>query len=497
MIVLSDLNKHIIRISESQLREICLLNEHMDVVNNFNLAKRQISTNKADIKNVITKLNQRFNKEFGDYANKKKKKRTNGIKRGQESQVENGNHSNILLYSSAVNKSKNVPSPQWNKGRVQPYTEQRLKSSLKENKSILEEGLSDILYHFTTIKVLSSIVKTNSMICSSSYSNTRDRLINPNYPFFISFTRQHNNNFGYVSYMNRDGNKPLSQLLCVRITFDGRRLNSNYKGNAVNYHNIENPRNKQQQMYKDDPLKMVEIRQSEDRLYSNSPIIADIDRYIIRIDILVPKKDFYNSYCPTLNLVAKILKNPTFKNKIFVYEDERTYNIPNCSNFINDKIANYINGTSLKKYIVGDADNTDFKKLHKASIGREKKSYLSKHLLVNIGVFIAILALNRGQIDLNYVNDSLNYMLQDYKNNIGKTEYNKEYNIIIKAFHNAILSPNALKQFSFNYFCHDLRGDFRVIYARSMELLNDFLANSNNLSFSTLKTNAVIQTNRQ
>lgn len=480
------------------------LNKVLNILNSFNIKpyectpshngyhilfdKRQISSNKTEIKNVITQLNQRFGEEFGDYTNKKK--RTNGMKRGQESQVEIGNHSNILLYSSAGDKSKNVPSPQWNKGRVYPYPEQRLKTQLRENKSLIQESLSDVLYHFTTIKVLNNIINTNSMICSSVYSNTKDRQLNGSYPFFISFTRQHNNNFGYVEYMNKHANG-LAHKLNVRIEFDGRLLNSNYKGNAVNYHNIENPRNRQQKECNGDSLKLITIRQSEDRLYSNKPVIPNIDRYIKRIDILVPYESIARGGSDTLTYVGRALRNPRFKDRIFVYYRERDFNLPNSHNLANDDILKYIKSTNMSQYILGNADNKDFGKIHKLPKGRIRQNCINNSTMKYISGFISILALNQKRLGVKeYSNYALEYMLQDYKNNISEKEYVKEIKVMLKYISTYINSYDILKKYSFNFFVNALKGEHRIIYARAMSLLHEILKDKPKINFSTLQTNA-------
>lgn len=483
------------------------LNKVLSMLNDFNIKpyectpshngyhilfdKRQISSNKTEIKNTIAQLNQRFGEIFGEYTNKQK--RTNGMKRGQESQVEIGNHSNILLYSAAGDTTKNVTSPQWNKGKVYPYPDQRLKPTLKESKRLIQEGLSDILYHFTTIKVLYNIISTNSMICSSVYSNTRDRLINSDYPFYISFTRQHNNNFGYVQYMNQNSSG-LQNKLNVRIEFDGRLLGGTYKGNAVNYHNIENRNNRQQREANGDALKLVTIRQSEDRLFSNTPIISNIDKYITRIDILIPHEYARMGNNPTLNYVGRILRNPLFKDRIFVYYNERDFNLPNSNNFINDKILNYIRSSNMSQYILGNADNKEFRNTHKLPKGRNSINRLPDSTMRYISGFVAILSLNQKRIGLKeYSEYAVGYMLQDYKKTLSEKEYIKDKETILKCVSNYIETPNLIKNFSFNFFVKSLSNSFRIIYARAMLLLHEFLKGQPNVNFSALRTNAARQ----
>lgn len=218
---------------------------------------------------------------------------------------------------------------------------------------ILNESLTDTVFHFTNMRNLYYIVRTNSIILSSSYENSGDSKLSYEYPYYLSLTRSFSNKIGYVAHKNSSNSykgkaKPLEDSLNVRIEFDGRLLNSKYKGTPVNYHWKENLKNKQQKELsrllgdkweEEKELKLVTIRQDEDRLLSKEPKIEDISKYIKRIDITLSVNGFkgYDLNKIIVNLYH-IINNKNFIDKIFIYTDENTFNRYHNDNFINDKI---------------------------------------------------------------------------------------------------------------------------------------------------------------
>ena len=147
---------------------------------------------------------------------------------------------------------------------------------------IIKESLTDVVFHFTTVRNLYNIVSNNKILLSSSFDLSTDSYMSSMYPYYLSLTRSFNSKFGYVGYKNSLPNDSkrsvnISNALNVRIEFNGKMLNNNFKGAPVNYHWRENSANKQQQAMKsmwgdkwDDvkDMQLVTIRQDEDRLLS-------------------------------------------------------------------------------------------------------------------------------------------------------------------------------------------------------------------------------------
>jgi hypothetical protein len=250
----------------------------------------------------------------------------------------------------------------------------RKKIFLTENqlRYIIKESLTDDVYHFTNMASLKNIVETNKMFLSNSFENSTDSIMSGiKYPYYLSLTRSFNDKFGYVGYMNKhklngDKSQALSSSLNVRIEFDGRMLNYNFKGSPVNYHWKENKRSKEQQalrqLYGDEwdnvkDFQLVQIRQDEDRLLSKKPYISNVNKYIKRIDVCINMDGFSTRLTTEFqNFLYSLLLNQNYQNKIFIYTNENDYN--KRYRPINDKIissnGNFANLFSSNKISSGD-----------------------------------------------------------------------------------------------------------------------------------------------
>lgn len=115
------------------------------------------------------------------------------------------------------------------------------------SKNILNERISDIVYHFTTLRGLVSILATNTMCGSPSVINKTDYKVGLKsmkngilkYPYYLCFSRTPSSSIGYPmvrtsNIANGVENNDMWEFL-VRITFDGVLLNSNHKGKPVSF----------------------------------------------------------------------------------------------------------------------------------------------------------------------------------------------------------------------------------------------------------------------
>ena len=269
-------------------------------------------------------------------------------------------------------------------------TEEQFKGYIKH---LLNESFSDHIFHFTSIKNLEYIIKNNAFVLSSIYFNSTDFNIGEGYPFYMSFTRQFSNKFGYSQYKNTQKINLLNQLR-VRIEVDGQALSSRYVGKPVNYHGYTVANNKQQANANNDPLKLIEIRQSEDRLFSKSPKIENVDRFIRRIDILY---DFtLRKNTEVANILMRILRDPKYKDKVFIYKDEKDFNYFHSNNFINQNIINAFNSSEefSRRFTDSDIVNDEFLKNNQLGKGngRFKQTVLTTVQCRVIGRFILLIA---------------------------------------------------------------------------------------------------------
>ena len=148
------------------------------------------------------------------------------------------------------------------------------------NKKLLNEGLTDVVYHFTSVRNLENILKTNRFYANHSLTDDVEIEASKNYLFYFSTTRFKN--------LKGFGN--------VRIKLDGKKLSQKYKAFPVEYwwveNKIKNP-NSWRTLARGHKLKSTKSRgdkenqfEFEDRIVLDKPYIEDARKYIIRIDIL-------------------------------------------------------------------------------------------------------------------------------------------------------------------------------------------------------------------
>ena len=254
-----------------------------------------------------------------------------------------------------------------------------LNNLIKESldKFLMKEALSSKVYHFTSIKSVFNILKTNEMFCQSSLATEADDY-SDKYKFYISFTRVKSpkEGFGYNSYKSSS---------FARIEFDGDKLNNNFSGRPVDYWNSDALDGKRKYMkdvtnqkayryvpydgndnvdakdmdgvYKydfkypreDSPLyasfdgkiyKKEQIipddiqhhvfNEIEDRIQTNKPIIENINKYITRVDILIDR-DSENKD----DIVYA--RNLSFSKWVFVYDNMKDF-IMQSENTVNKEI---------------------------------------------------------------------------------------------------------------------------------------------------------------
>ena len=101
--------------------------------------------------------------------------------------------------------------------------------------NFLTESLSDILYHRTNFFSLMNILNLNKILLSSPLSATGSETgqgadTYNKKTYFLSFSRTKNLYLGYKKSITGSGN--------VTIVFDGKSLNTKYKGGSVDYWSI-------------------------------------------------------------------------------------------------------------------------------------------------------------------------------------------------------------------------------------------------------------------
>lgn len=172
---------------------------------------------------------------------------------------------------------------------------------------MLNEGLSNILYHFTYTSSLLSILKYNKFATSSNLGSNADSWKDKGRFYFFSTQRTK----GMSGYARHHGN--------VAIVLDGRKLNYTFKGYATDYWNWSKKRSDYKSI--GDYTNALQSEENEDRIVTNKPYIDNANKYIIEIHILVNENEDKDrvyeieSLCKNLNV------------PVFFYTDDNSFKL--------------------------------------------------------------------------------------------------------------------------------------------------------------------------
>lgn len=199
----------------------------------------------------------------------------------------------------------------------------------------LNEITSRFVYHWASPKTAWKIIDSNSFsLMSTLFKGSESNLVGAshNHLYYMSLTR--NGKIGQGGYSN-------SIHPWVRFTLDGDVLNSRFHIKALDYwgksmgknyrmsgemSKVMNPYAKQSIMHK--PSSETE---SEDRLYSNQPMIRNVFKYIKHIDLYFPIDDMDESDMNSLPYIYNILIN--YSKRCTLYKTIEDFN--NNKNAIN------------------------------------------------------------------------------------------------------------------------------------------------------------------
>ena len=214
---------------------------------------------------------------------------------------------------------------------------------------MLTEGLSDKLYHFTSIGNAFEICKNDVLYLQSAYAKDADNYDGKR-KFYLSCTRMPNIRHGYSRKFMHGG---------VRIVLDGRRLSNDFKGKPINYwkglgdkysfyehlpmsyeqtklnndYNIRKFKEQNPGATDDDVAKYLQKNfsdsnqyhignESEDRIFSYKSTIENAHDYIVSVDVLLP--NLYESK-DELNVAYGFL-NTVYNRRVHIYGDIKEFN---------------------------------------------------------------------------------------------------------------------------------------------------------------------------
>jgi hypothetical protein len=181
---------------------------------------------------------------------------------------------------------------------IRKFIEEAVRECL--NEQLLNEGSSDILYHFTYISNLFNILKKNELSLTSTIGSKADYNVNKNRFYYLSTTRSKSS-----GYKKGD----------VKIVLDGRKIKQNNKITPVDYWQLSKNRNDyDSESAYSSALTSLE---QEDRIVSDKPIIENAIKYIIEIHILIdtPNTELMN--------IINICKDNNLK--LYLYDNKKNW----------------------------------------------------------------------------------------------------------------------------------------------------------------------------
>lgn len=217
-----------------------------------------------------------------------------------------------------------------------------------DNRHIINESFSDVLFHFTTFSGAFYIVKYDRFFLTNIIDAAREKQFNKGKLYYLSLTRHFGSNMGYVGNKNSETNFGRNYLN-VRIELDGRALSYNNK--AANVNNVGRAKD------------IITNRQQEERLVSDKPELKDAHKYIKGIyifhpDIGDPKKTGAK-LTKTRKQILFMMQQPHYERKIFVFDNEDAYN--NISKAINT--GAFIDPNLIKNLAVSPNEEIDGSKV--------------------------------------------------------------------------------------------------------------------------------------
>ena len=170
----------------------------------------------------------------------------------------------------------------------------------EHHKTQINEGSSDILYHFTSQSNLLNILKNNEISLTAAIGSPSDFNINKNKFYYLSTTRSKS-----TGYKSGD----------VKIVLNGRKLKNNYKITPVDYWQWSKKRSdwRDENAYR----QALTSSEQEDRIISDKSFILNAINYITEIHIYV------NNPNPMLKEIIDVCQNNNIK--LYLYDNQKNW----------------------------------------------------------------------------------------------------------------------------------------------------------------------------
>ena len=229
----------------------------------------------------------------------------------------------------------------------------RIDEGYRQYSELITEGMSNILYHFTSIRSGFEMCKDDTIYMASAYAKDADNY-DKKRKFYLSCTRMPSAQFGYSRKFMQGG---------VRVVLDGDLLSQRFKGKPVNYwgggvytdkfkyyeqyppgsyqkNSLHNHFEKERYKEKHPNATEEEVEdymhhnfsdaqwhisnESEDRIFSYEPSITSAHKYIISVDFLMPDIDENEEL---KDIAVALIRTPLWsRGKIRIYDSVKKFN---------------------------------------------------------------------------------------------------------------------------------------------------------------------------
>lgn len=142
-----------------------------------------------------------------------------------------------------------------------------IKTTIRET---LNEGVTDIIYHFTSNTNVVQILHNNTFELTFSVGSGPDYKINKGRYYYLSTTRSKSSGYNQGD---------------VRLKLDGKKLSDNNKFTPVDYWNY--PKSESDWDNKRSYIQALKSLEQEDRIVSNKSTIHNAAKYILSIDLVL------------------------------------------------------------------------------------------------------------------------------------------------------------------------------------------------------------------
>lgn len=150
---------------------------------------------------------------------------------------------------------------------------------------LLKENVSDKVYHFTSLPAYLKMVKEDTIYLQNAFAGNGSDLYDAKRPFYLSLTRNKSVRMGFGSHCTE-------KYPAVRIEFDGRALNADFRSRPLDYWGASMGKQSYYEPGSGEPFSKSHSRfEYEDRIFSVSESISPASKYISRVDIYFPEGD--------------------------------------------------------------------------------------------------------------------------------------------------------------------------------------------------------------